>query len=853
MASSEQHVLRKAFEQNIEEAHRYFEELLIPALAKNDLPRVNELAASVESLSFIPPYLCQWCTYARGILATETGQAYVAIHTLEALRQIGKDEMAQHLWARVLNSLGIAYDMNEQWDKAQDLYLQSLDFCEQQDDSQGAARVLNNLVAIYEKSGEFTRALECAQRSVGLWSNQPETAINRIKLGKAWNELGIVYKSIGDLAQARDVLEHSLQLAVKWDNKNGEGTTRHNLGETYHALKMYVEAQIYYQQAFEILKDTGNLHLAADSLHCAARCRMLAGDVSPEVLLQLDYALQRAEQAHNLEIITDILLTRAELHQRAGDTAEAIADTRRAVQHAESLQSNIVQSDEMAKFMASRSSAYDAMVNRLYQSGETGYAEAFRYVEMAKSRTLVDMLGGRFEVRSSDKVPPELLERETNLRRELSELYQSNDEAPGTVQAIEKLENELGEVRERIRLRDAEYSSFKGVQPLSLAEAQSRLPEGALLLEYFIADDDILAFSVTAGQFRMTRLPLQVKDLKRAFTSLGDEQLGMLRNLTPAADGRLYSPYLLKNLYQKLVKLFAAELDAARLLCIVPHGMLHYLPFHAFFYEDKDGGKCYLSEMGAQPRPILYAPSATVLLDYCQNKPVSTQSGCLAIGYNHQALTQAELEAQAVVQIMGGKAVLGSDATRTVLPAEGAGYRFIHLSCHGDFHASRPTLSNLSLADGNLDVVDVLRDCRLNAELVCLSACETGRHSILRGDELIGLTRAFLYAGSPAVIVSHWRVDEFPTRRLMEYFYQALSGLSTQSGGTALALAQAQQALRSLTVADLRAEGAAIHAALQRIALAQGVESAEVLKGDVHPFEHPFYWAPFFLMGDRLR
>jgi CHAT domain-containing protein len=165
-------------------------------------------------------------------------------------------------------------------------------------------------------------------------------------------------------------------------------------------------------------------------------------------------------------------------------------------------------------------------------------------------------------------------------------------------------------------------------------------------------------------------------------------------------------------------------------------------------------------------------------------------------------------------------------------------------------------LSHLRLADHPLDVADVVQSLTLNAELVSLSACETGRSQILRGDELIGLTRAFLYAGTPSVLVSHWAVDELSTRLLMEQFYQALSRPATTK---AEALSRAQHYIRTLGFEALReaaragAPAAEVDSHLQSLAHSAGYGALRELHGDEQLLRHPYYWAPFFLVGDRLQ
>jgi CHAT domain-containing protein len=180
----------------------------------------------------------------------------------------------------------------------------------------------------------------------------------------------------------------------------------------------------------------------------------------------------------------------------------------------------------------------------------------------------------------------------------------------------------------------------------------------------------------------------------------------------------------------------------------------------------------------------------------------------------------------------------------------------VHLSCHGWFNPTWPLCSSLSLADGALDLADILYDLQLNADLVTLSACETGRSYIRRGDELIGMVRVFLYAGTPAVLVGHWAVDELSTRLFMERFYRELASGSCSQ---AAALEHAQRFLRTLTSDEVRQillaenrSGEDVSRLIDGLARVAGYPASAQLRGDECLFAHPFYWAPFFLVGEQL-
>jgi CHAT domain-containing protein len=252
---------------------------------------------------------------------------------------------------------------------------------------------------------------------------------------------------------------------------------------------------------------------------------------------------------------------------------------------------------------------------------------------------------------------------------------------------------------------------------------------------------------------------------------------------------------------------------------------------------------------------ILYAPSATVLLEYCQHKEPSKQTGALVLAYG-SSLRHAEEEGRDVARILGGKLCAGKQAQRAVIYKEAARYRFLHFACHGRVNPRFPLASGLVLDDGTLDVLDVLQRTRLDADLVTLGGCETGQSALRRGDELIGLVRAFLYAGTPSVLVSLWPVDDLSTRIFLEQFYREL----VRGGGVTKpeALRRAQRYLMTLTEAEIRdwmarqgLDGASVDRELSRVHQAAGAEDKNN-GGPERLFAHPYYWAPFLLVGDRL-
>ena len=269
-----------------------------------------------------------------------------------------------------------------------------------------------------------------------------------------------------------------------------------------------------------------------------------------------------------------------------------------------------------------------------------------------------------------------------------------------------------------------------------------------------------------------------------------------------------YPEELARTLYQKLMAPFAEQLAGAELVCIVPHGSLHYLPFHAL----RDG-----EQFVVQRQAISYIPSANALL-FCREKN-SGRKGTLTVFANPKLkvdlprLKFAAREAEAVARQFPDSEVLAEgQATEGAAFSRSSGRDVVHFATHGELNQWAPLLSCLHLTpegadDGRLEVHEVFR-MNLDAYLVTLSACETALGDLTSGDDLIGLSRAFMYAGTPSVLASLWRVDDEATADLMGAFYEGMAG------------SEKAASLR-------RAQLAAIEAG-----------------------QHPYYWAPFEVIGD---
>ena len=845
--------LRAWLYENPDELLFRIEATLTEALSRQDIAQVRCLVEAMELFVPLDRYVAQWQQYALGYLRQhDAHDATGAIAHLESLR-VQLDGLHESLPKRVLNGLGILYEMEQRWDLASQRYLECIQIAMEDDDHLYLGKVYSNLTILHTQTGDYEAAIGFAGRSIEYLAGEPDEMDWQISLGGAWNQMGIACRDQGNLADAQIAFEHYQEILERWGVHERLCIAYNNLASVHMLLGDRCRAMELYERALDSASKNDNGHEEAEALSGLAQ--ILATGPSDEIdqsLRLFDTALQLADQANHYELIVRTLLSRAEVHERRHELAAAREDLRTAIRNIESLRANIIVPEDRMRWQRTWTAAYERLVGLLIRE-ERGYAEAFTYVEMAKSRVMAEMLD-RGTTRIPDSVPEMLIEEERELRHTLSTLYAS--EKPGSEQ-IRILEAQLSSARERIQSLSAESDSLLGLRPLTLDQVMTRLPRDSVLLEFFTCGDALIAFVISSNEVRVTPLQIGLSRLMQAFETPQNEPYTLL-NIAPDASGKLAQPWILDKLGEALLEPVNDVVSSASKLYLVPHGILHYIPFHALHYRDQEGKPVCLGDIGGQPRRIVYAPSATVLFEYCRQRQMSSNSEGLALGYNGLSLLHAESEVQHVADVLAGTALTGDSASSEALIEKGPSQRYIHISCHGKFNPTWPMASSLNLADGQLQPLDVLQDLVLDADLVTLSACDSGRSNVMRGEELIGLVRAFLCAGTPSVLVSQWVVDDLCTSLFMRRFY---SELTKRSGDVSGVLANTQQYIRALTVEDLA-----------QLAAQDGSDSGEIREwlndfcerdaGDnehssAHddqrrPFEHPYYWAPFFLVGESM-
>ena len=513
----------------------------------------------------------------------------------------------------------------------------------------------------------------------------------------------------------------------------------------------------------------------------------------------------------------------------------------RAIQGIDEVQSRLVL-DARANFLENKGDIYQRAI--MLALRRDNVEQAFIYVEKAKSRVLGDYLRHNIDIRlrSDDRVSDEILDALVKAREEQawfsSIVYHTEDESnlsdtaimriravdPSTAcHEMQKRERRIEQLFEQIQLRSA--GSFV-TRPRAnwintiVPSVRSQLDDHTLLVEYYLSDQDLYIFSISAQNVTMRTVPGAVAQLERLY-SLWRTNLdlsGHAANTVDQAQSFLSlqgnSQGILKRFYDLLLRPIDDLLNASQRLIVVPYGILHYIPFHCLY----DGTRFAIEKCD-----ISYVPSAA-LIDICRRRGQSVldrhipPQEALVMGLSDRGrLTFALQEAETVARQLGVSCALNEAATSDLLWQRGPSCAIVHIAAHGLFRLDAPNFSHVQLADRQLSTIEVFNLDLSQCSLLVLSACETGRAVVGGVDEVIGLGRGFLYAGAASLLPTLWKVDDESSAELMELFYLAL----LRGAPKAAALAYAQR----MFIARARASH--------------------------FPYRvHPYFWAAFHLIGD---
>ncbi len=708
-------------------------------------------------------------------------------------------------------------------------------------DPEGEATVIGNVATVYQETGQYEEAIRGNQAALEIWQR-----IGNID-GQAvtHNALGVIMTYLGQFETAEQHYQAAVDLRVQAGDPNGIAVTASNLADLYYQLGRYDEAlqqaiksrdqahsigaaalevsaldnMAAIQQELGQYEDAQANHRAALTIRQAIGDRRgegasrvnlgsLYGDQNkyPDALAQYQAALKIFEETGQITEQAQLLGNIGRIYRHQRNLAEAIRSSQEAVEVSESVQ-GMVRVEELAtSFAAGQLWLYNQLIDMLVESGEPGMA--FNYAERARARAFLDQIGNQ-RVDLHAGADAGLLAQEQGLRERVAGLQnelnaesakpidQQNKLLLDSLSAnLEQARKDYQELFVRLQLESPEYASLVSVTTLSLEDVQKQvLDTETTLIEYFVLDDQVLAWVIDQEGSELVTLDKARDDLRK--------QVEFLRNLITSREFDAAAA----DLYNALFAPLKPHIHRPNLV-IVPHGVLHYLPFAALW--DAENGR-YL----VQDYALSYAPSASAL-KFILAKRSPDDGRVLAMGNPDGSLPYAKDEAQAVARLYGTVPLLEEEAVESQVYAQAGQVDVLHLAAHGKYNAYNALYSRIELApdaaeDGNLEVHEVYGLDLSGTNLVVLSACQTALGKQSEGDEVVGLTRAFLYAGTPAVVTTLWSVDDAASGAEMEAFYRYLREGLTNA-----------EALRAAQVELMAEEG----------------------------WSEPYYWAAFSLTGD---
>ena len=417
---------------------------------------------------------------------------------------------------------------------------------------------------------------------------------------------------------------------------------------------------------------------------------------------------------------------------------------------------------------------FDIAIEALARKGR--YEEAFDHSERARARAFLHSLGNA-RLQPARGASPELVREAEALRKSIEQWERDSAFRPEiTASDLRNARRQYQSLLERVKVSNPEYASLTTVEPMRIADVQRTLPGDTTLVSFFVSPFRVHAWVIDRDSMKPVSLNATAAQLQKAVcwaAGFGGTAGETVRSMQPGS-GTCADTATDDEVYDLLVAPLRPAIRNQRLI-LVPHGVLHYLPFAAM--RDRESGRRLLEDY-----TITYAPGASALR-FLAEKETPVDGGALVMGdpaTPRERLSGAQREAAAIGRAIGTEPAVGAAAKEGLLYTLGGKYDLVHIGAHGEYNPGEPVFSRIALApddvrDGNLEVHEILSDVDLTGvNLVVLSACGTARGARSGGDEIVGLTRAVLYAGATGVISTLWDIDDEAAADLMEVFYGRL-------------------------------------------------------------------------------
>jgi CHAT domain-containing protein len=656
-----------------------------------------------------------------GEIYFKLGDYSQALNFYQQALTIEKQIGARQEQGRTVDDIGQVYSSLGQYAKALEFYQQALAIQEEINDRVGKGRTINNIGQVYFKLGQAAKALKFYEQS-SLLQKQNEDLKGQ---AQTLDDIGQIYYHQKDYDRALEFYQQALAIQKQIGSRKNQGRIFDNIGQVYSKQKKYEDSLKFYQEALLIQQEI-------DDSKGQGRTLNNMGQVY-EKLSQYDRALASYQQAFQIqEKIGDLQGQGSTLHDRGRvlfnkkQFGEAETMLRKAIEVLESLRSGLTDLDKVSIF-EEQIETYQNLQSTLIAQNKV--EEALEISERGRARAFVELLAAKISTTNATVKPPNL--------QEIKQIVRSHQ---------------------------------------------------STVIEYSITEEELLIWVISPEgkiDFRSAKL----SSLKTPLVNLVERSLEFLTLAGRRANNSSDSSKL-KELHEILIQPIADLLPktSQEKIIFIPQGFLFLVPFTAL--QNSSG------QFLIERHTILTAPSIQILqLTAQQQKRITTKNKQSLVAGNPTmpsieffpgegvqtlpALPGSEREAIDIAKLLATEAIVGNMATKGKVVKEMKQAKIIHLATHGllyDFTGNGiPGAIALAPAagDNGLLTADEIFDLKLQAELVVLSACNTGKGEI-EWDGVLGLSRAFITAGVPSLIVSLWSIADSHTAELMVQFYQNL-------------------------------------------------------------------------------
>jgi CHAT domain-containing protein/Tfp pilus assembly protein PilF len=754
--------------------------------------------------------------------------------------------------ARCLNHMGTYYLKINNYSQALVFYNDSLAIVKKEKNKNEEGIILYNIAKIYLKMGIYDKTLEYFEEALSIdkqLGNDADISKDLNNLGETFRRKGLISGKKEDFYKSRDYFTQCLKLIKKIDDKKTEIKVLNNIGSVFaeeasifSEKEKYVEAMNYFESALKKAEGAQDLEEIGIILTNMGFVSYNQGNYE-QSSKYLDKVISLNYESMGGDFLWETLLYKGDSNVKQNKFEEAKKDYQESIRIIENIRSQINLEELKAKFLGTekRIGPYHNLINLfviLYNSeARKEYAqEVFKYLEKAKARAFLDSLElSRIDI--SQSIDPELAIREKELMNNYSKLFtkliaaESNDEEKNIIpRQLKEKEDEIEALKLEIRTKSPVYAGLRYPEIITLKETQEILLKNNMaFFEYCIGQEHSYAFVITKRDLKIFPVPARDKMRKAIKDYLGVISDKDNNNFQAGYElfKTLVSPGLDKNI---------------KTIIFVPDDILHFLPFETLITNSEK------TDWLIKRYKIAYAPSISSLREIIQRKKSSEKKpkkDLLAFGdpYFGKFETEGNWNS-ALIQFFSNDAInlsrlrytgleldkisaLFAKSKQKIFQREYASkeqlknnnleeFKIIHFATHSVIDDKDPTRSSIVLSlhqeqneDGFLQVREIY-NLKLNSDLVTLSACETGLGELIHGEGIVGLNRAFFYAGTSALLMTLWAVNDQASCQLMDRFYRHLR--SSES---------IMDALRSVKL--------------------------EMIDSGV--LSHPYYWAGFVVSG----